>query len=66
MTTRRLYRSRSNRMLAGVCGGLATYLGIDPTIVRLIFVLMGLPGGVPGTLIYVLLWILMPQEPTGA
>ena len=59
---RRLYRSRSNRMLAGVCGGLANYFNIDPTIVRVLFVLLALPGGVPGTLVYLLLWVLIPEE----
>ena len=65
MANRRLYRSRSDRMIAGVCSGIAHYVGIDPVIVRLIFILMGLPGGVPGTLIYLILWIIMPREPAG-
>lgn len=58
---RRLTRPRSNRMLAGVCAGLANYFNIDPTIVRIIFVLLALPGGVPGTLAYLLLWVLIPE-----
>ena len=66
MQSRQLMRSRTNRMLAGVCGGLGAYLNIDPTIIRLIFVLMTLPGGVPGPLVYVLLWIIMPEEPVTA
>lgn len=65
MNTRRLYRSRTDRMLAGVCGGLARYFNIDPTIVRILFVLLALPGGVPGPLIYLFLWILVPEEPVG-
>jgi len=60
---RRLYRSRSDRMVAGVAGGMADYTGIDPTIIRLLWVLAFLPGGVPGLLLYVLCVILMPSEP---
>ncbi len=62
---RRLYRSRSDRMVAGVAGGMADYLGIDPTIVRILWVLAFLPGGVPGTVLYGLCWLLMPSEPYG-
>lgn len=56
----RLVRSASDRMIGGVCGGLARYFGIDATIVRLVFVLAVLSGLSP--LIYVILWIVMPQE----
>lgn len=56
----RLVRSRNDRMLAGVCGGLARYFNIDSTIVRLVFVVAVLSGVSP--LIYVLLWIVMPEE----
>lgn len=62
---RRLYRSRNNRMVAGVAGGLAEYLGIDPTIIRIILVLLALPGGIPGTLLYILFWAIVPLEPIG-
>jgi phage shock protein C len=62
--TRKLYRSRSNRKLAGVCGGLATYFTVDPTLVRVLFVVLAVAGG-PGILAYVLLWILVPEEPQG-
>jgi phage shock protein PspC (stress-responsive transcriptional regulator) len=48
-------------MVAGVCSGLGRYLNIDPTIVRLIFVLMFLLGG-HGLLVYIILWIVMPSE----
>ncbi len=58
---RRLYRSRSNRMIGGVCGGLGEYLGIDATIVRLFFVLLAFGNGI-GMPIYLLLWIVMPPE----
>ena len=61
---KKLYRSRENRMIAGVCGGLAEYFNIDPTIVRLIFVLVGLAGG-PGLVLYIILAIIVPEVPTG-
>ncbi len=57
----KLVRSKSDRMIAGVCGGLARYFNIDPVIVRLVFVLAVLFGGV-SPLIYVVLWIVMPEE----
>lgn len=56
----RLVRSSSDRMVGGVCGGLARYFGIDATIVRLVFVLAVLSGLSP--LIYLILWIVMPME----
>lgn len=56
----RLVRSSSDRMIGGVCGGLARYFGIDATIVRLVFVLAVLSGLSP--LIYLILWIVMPME----
>ncbi len=62
--TKKLYRSQSDRMLAGVCGGLGAYIGMDPTIIRIIFVLLVVFGG-GGGLLYILLWIFIPQEPTG-
>ncbi|MFO7776896.1 MAG: PspC domain-containing protein [Nitriliruptoraceae bacterium] len=59
---RKLYRSRSDRMLAGVCGGLADYLGVDVTVVRLIAVAtIVLPG--PSIIAYLLAWIIVPEEP---
>ncbi len=57
----RLYRSRTDRFLGGVCGGLGKYLGIDPTIVRLIFLVLLFTQGF-GFLIYLILWILLPVE----
>lgn len=62
-TTKRLYRSRFDRMIGGVCGGLANYFDIDPTLVRLAFVALLIFGvGSPG-LVYLILWIVMPEEP---
>ena len=63
---KRLYRSRDDRMLAGVAGGMADYLGIDPTIVRLLWVLAFLPGGAPGFLLYGLCWLIIPNERSAA
>jgi len=57
----KLTRSTDDAMVAGVAAGIATYLGIDATLVRLLFVLTALLGG-PGLLIYIILWIVMPQE----
>jgi phage shock protein PspC (stress-responsive transcriptional regulator) len=59
--TRKLYRSRTNRKLAGVCGGLAQYSNIDATLIRVLFVVLALLGG-PGLVIYLLMWILVPEE----
>ena len=57
----KLYRSKTDSTIAGVCGGLGRYLGIDPTLVRLFFVLLALGSGV-GVFVYLLLWILVPRE----
>ena len=62
---RRLYRSQRDRMLGGVCGGLGEYLGLDPTIIRLIFVLLALLGG-HGILLYLILWLVIPPAPVAA
>ena len=56
-----LYRSESDRILGGVCGGLGIYLSIDPTFVRLFFALLFFGSGV-GLLAYLALWIIMPSE----
>jgi phage shock protein C len=58
---RRLYRSRTEKMIAGVCGGLAEYFNTDPTVVRLIWVLITLLGGA-GILVYIVLWVVMPLQ----
>jgi phage shock protein PspC (stress-responsive transcriptional regulator) len=59
---RALRRSRSNRMLAGVCGGLAEFFGISAFWFRLGMFIAFIPGGVPGVLIYLLLWVMIPSE----
>jgi len=61
--TKRLYRSKKDRKIAGVCGGLAEYFDIDPTLVRVIAVILLLPGGLPGLLLYVILWAVVPENP---
>jgi phage shock protein C len=58
---RKLYRSRNDSRIAGVCGGLGEYLDIDPTLVRLIFVLLALTGG-HGVLLYIILWLIVPYS----
>lgn len=59
-----LYRSRKNRMIAGVCGGLADWLGWDPTLVRILYVVVSiLSVAFPGLLAYIILWLLMPEAP---
>jgi len=57
----RLVRSEHDRVIAGVCGGLARHLDVDPTLVRVLFVVAALLGG-PGILAYIVLWIAMPRE----
>jgi phage shock protein C len=61
----KLYRSETNRMLAGVCGGLAQYLNIDVTLVRLFFVLLTLAVG-SGVLLYIIMAVVIPSESQGA
>ena len=62
VNVKKLYRSETNRRIAGVCGGIGEYLNVDPTIVRILFLFLLLPGGVPGILLYALLWLLIPNE----
>jgi len=62
--TRRLYRSKSRRMLAGVCGGLAQYFNLDATLIRVLFVLLAVLGG-SGLVLYVAMWIIVPNQPCG-
>ena len=57
----RLYRSKQDRMIAGVCGGLGNYLGIDPTVVRLIWVLLVFGAGF-GVLAYIICAIVIPEK----
>lgn len=58
---RQLRRSKSNRMIAGVCGGLGEYLEVDPVLVRLLLVVATLMGG-SGIILYLVAWVLIPEE----
>ena len=61
---RKLYRSKTNKIIAGVCGGLADYFSIDPTLMRVIYIVLFLVTGVvPLIILYLLLWILIPVQP---
>ena len=63
---KRLTRSRRERILGGVCGGLADALGIDPTIVRLVWAALTVfTAGFPGVLLYLLGWFIIPEERIG-
>lgn len=62
--SRRLYRSRKDRVLAGVCGGLAHYFNLDPVLIRIAFVALALAGGA-GILIYILAAIVIPEASAG-
>ena len=61
MTDKKLYRSRSSKMLCGVCGGIGEYLNIDPTLIRLLAVLMGCSG--TGISVYIIAAIIIPDSP---
>jgi phage shock protein C len=57
---RKLYRSRNQRMVGGVCGGLADYFNIDVTVVRVLFLILSVFGGT-GLVIYLVMWIIVPD-----
>lgn len=59
---KRLMRSRTDKMIAGVCGGIANYLNLDPTIVRVAYVLLSIFTVFAGALAYIILWLIMPEE----
>jgi len=56
--TKKLYRSKKNRMIAGVCGGLAEYFKVDPVILRVIVVVF-----LPNLFLYLILWVIIPEDP---
>ena len=61
---KRLYLSDTDKKLAGVCGGVAEYLEIDPTVARLLVVVLDLLTGViPGLFVYLVAWMIMPRKP---
>ncbi|MBS0431094.1 MAG: PspC domain-containing protein [Proteobacteria bacterium] len=58
-----LRRSRRNRMIAGVVGGMADYFGLDPSLLRIVYVLVSIfSAAFPGILVYIIMWILVPEE----
>ncbi|MGD2158086.1 MAG: PspC domain-containing protein [Anaerolineales bacterium] len=59
---RALRRSRRNRIVGGVCGGLAEFFGISSFWFRLAFLILLIPGGLPGLLPYIIMWIIIPSE----
>ena len=61
-TVKRLYRSAKDKILGGVCGGVADYFNIDPTIVRILWILFSLIYG-SGILAYIIAWIIIPRNP---
>jgi phage shock protein PspC (stress-responsive transcriptional regulator) len=63
---KRLFRSRSERVLGGVCGGLGEYLDTDPVVIRLLWVLLTLISLGTGLLIYLIAWIIIPEQEPGA
>ena len=58
---KKLRRSSAQRMIAGVCGGLAEYFNVDPILIRLVFVVLAFMGA-GGVLLYIVLWIIMPED----
>ena len=58
---KRLYKSSTNKMVDGVCGGIAEYLDVDPTWVRVLYVLLTLFTAFSGIIVYVILWLIMPK-----
>ncbi len=59
---KKLYRSKKDKMIAGVCGGIAEYFDVDPTLIRLLTVLFVLLGGA-GVAVYIIAWIIIPKNP---
>lgn len=61
--TKRLYRSKTDSMLAGVCGGIAEYFNLDPTLVRIAYIVLSIiSAAFPGLLVYIILWIVIPEQ----
>lgn len=64
MTDKKLFRSNSNRMVCGVCGGLGTYTGIDPTVIRVLYVIISMiaGAGLLGLILYFVLAVIIPED----
>jgi phage shock protein C len=63
---KRLYRSKNDRILGGVCAGLGEHLDIDPTVIRLVWAVITVLSIGTGVLVYIIAWILIPEEDTGS
>ena len=61
---RRLYRSKTQRMLGGVCGGIGEHLDVDPTVIRLVWAVLTLVSVGIGIIAYIIAWIIVPEEGT--
>lgn len=61
-TRKSLRRSKDNRILLGICGGLGEFFGINPIWFRLGFIIAAIPGGIPGILLYLILWLIIPKD----
>jgi Putative stress-responsive transcriptional regulator len=59
----KLYRSKKYRIVAGVCGGIGEYFKVDPTLIRLLWVLISVMGMGSGVVAYIIAWIIIPEEP---
>lgn len=64
--TKRLYRSRSDRMIGGICGGMGDYLNLDSTVVRLLFVILAFASAGMAVAAYIIMLFVIPEEPVGA
>ena len=61
---KKLYRSKDNRVIAGVCGGIGEYFNIDPTLIRLLWLLISVvSAGLGGLVAYIVAWVIIPEEP---
>lgn len=61
---KKLFRSKNEKLISGVCGGIATYFNVDPTVVRFIWVVVSLiSASIPGVLIYIIRTFIIPEEP---
>jgi phage shock protein PspC (stress-responsive transcriptional regulator) len=59
----KLYRSKKNKIIAGICGGIGEYFKVDPTLIRLLWVLISVMGMGSGVVAYIIAWIIIPEEP---
>jgi phage shock protein C len=62
MASKKLVRPKKGRVVAGVCAGIGNYLNTDPVAIRVIWIFLLIPGGIPGLLPYILCWLIIPEE----